>query len=161
MIGSLLYLTASRPNISYSVRVCARYQANPKESHMTTLKRIIKYVKTTIDFSVWYSKDTNDVLAGYFDTDWAGNADDRKSTLGGCFYVGNSLVSWMSKKQNSIFLSTVEATSLSVAVAPNFYGCKNSSMIMVFVKNILPSTVTIPVPSTSLRIRFNILKLNT
>ena len=133
MIGSLLYLTASRPNISYSVRVCARYQANPKESHMTTLKRIIKYVKTTIDFSVWYSKDTNDVLAGYFDTDWAGNADDRKSTLGGCFYVGNSLVSWMSKKQNSIFLSTVEATSLSVAVAPNFYGCKNSSMIMVFV----------------------------
>ena len=114
MIGSLLYLTASRPNISYSVRVCARYQANPKESHMTTLKRIIKYVKTTIDFSVWYSKDTNDVLAGYFDTDWAGNADDRKSTLGGCFYVGNSLVSWMSKKQNSIFLSTVEAKYIAV-----------------------------------------------
>ena len=114
MIGSLPYLTASRPNISYSVRVCARYQANPKESHMTTLKRIIKYVKTTIDFSVWYSKDTNDVLAGYFDTDWAGNADDRKSTLGGCFYVGNSLVSWMSKKQNSIFLSTVEAKYIAV-----------------------------------------------
>ena len=65
MIGSLLYLTASRPNINYSVGVCARYQANPKESHMTALKRIIKYVKTTVDFSVWYSKDTNDVLAGY------------------------------------------------------------------------------------------------
>ena len=65
MIGRLLYLTASRPNINYSVGVCARYQANPKESHMTALKRIIKYVKTTVDFSVWYSKDTNDVLAGY------------------------------------------------------------------------------------------------
>ena len=69
MIGSLLYLTASRPDISYSMGVCARYQANPKESHMIALKRIIKYVKTTADFGVWYNKDTNDVLAGYFDTD--------------------------------------------------------------------------------------------
>ena len=67
MIGSLLYLTASRPDISYSVGVCARYQANPKKSHMTALKRIIKYVKTIAEFGVWYSKDTNDVFAGYFD----------------------------------------------------------------------------------------------
>ena len=69
MIGSLLYLTTSRADISYSVGVCARYQANPKESHMIILKRIIKYVKTTADFSMWYSKDTNDVLVGYFDAD--------------------------------------------------------------------------------------------
>ena len=109
MIGSLLYLTTSRPDISYSVGVCARYQANPKESHMTTLKRIIKYVKITAEFGVWYNKDTSDVLAGYFDADWAGNSDDRKSNSGGCFYVGNNLVSWMSKKQNSISLSTAEA----------------------------------------------------
>ena len=67
MIGSLLYLTASKLDISYSVGVCARYQVNPKESHMIALKRIIKYVKTTVDFGVLYSKDTNDVLAGYFD----------------------------------------------------------------------------------------------
>ena len=93
MIDSLLYLTTSRPNINYSVGVCARYQANPKESHMIALKRIIKYVKTTADFGMWYSKDTNDVLASYSDADWAGNADDRKSTSGGCFYVGNNLVS--------------------------------------------------------------------
>ena len=77
MIGSLLYLTASRPDISYNVGVCARYQANPKESHMIALKRIIKYVKTTIDFGLWYSKNTNDVLAGYSDADLAGNVDDR------------------------------------------------------------------------------------
>ena len=69
MIGSLLYLTTSRPDISYSVGVCARYQANPKESHMIALKRIIKYVKTTADFDVWYNKDTNDVLVGYFEAD--------------------------------------------------------------------------------------------
>ena len=93
MIGSLLYLITSRPDISYSVGVCARYQANPKESHMTALKRIIKYVKTTAEFGVWYSKDTSDVLVGYSDADWAKNANDRKSTSGGFFYVGNNLVS--------------------------------------------------------------------
>ena len=109
MIGSLLYLTASRPDIIYSVRVCARYQANPKESYMIALKRIIKYVKTTAEFGVWYSKDTNDVLASYSNVDQAGNVDDRKSTSGGCFYVVNNLVSWMSKKQNSILLSITEA----------------------------------------------------
>ena len=69
MIGSLPYLTTSRSDISYSVKVCAKYQANPKESHMITLKRVIKYVKTTVDFGVWYSKDTNDVLVGYSDVD--------------------------------------------------------------------------------------------
>ena len=109
MIGSLLYLTASRPDISYSVGVCVRYQPNPKESNIIALKRIIKYVKATTDFGVWYSKNTNDVLAGYSDANWAGNVDDRKSTSGGCFYMGNNLISWMSKNQNSISLSTTEA----------------------------------------------------
>ena len=91
MIGSFLYLTASRPDISYNVGLCARYQDNPNESHMTALKRIIKYVKTTVEFDVWYSKDINDVLTGYSDADWARNANDGKSTSGGCFYVGNNL----------------------------------------------------------------------
>ena len=115
IIDSLLYLVASRPDISYSVGVCARYRANPKESHMTALKRIIKYVKTTAEFGVWYSNDTNDVLAGYSDADWAGNADDRKSTSRGYFYVGNNLVSWMSKKQNSISLSTAETQYIAAS----------------------------------------------
>ena len=79
IIGSLLYLTASRPDISYSVGVCGRYQANLKESHLIAVKRIIKYVKTTSNFVVWYDKDINDVLVGYFDMNWAGNADDQKS----------------------------------------------------------------------------------
>ena len=69
MIGSLLNLTTSRLDISYSVGVYARYQSNPKESHIIALKRIIKYFKTTVDFGVWYSKDTNDVLAGYSNAD--------------------------------------------------------------------------------------------
>ena len=81
---------------------------------MTALKRIIKYVKTTVELGVQYSKDTNDVLARYSNVDWAGNADDRKSTSGGCFYVGNNLVSQMSKKQNSISLSTAKAEYIVV-----------------------------------------------
>ena len=116
MISSLLYLATSRSDISYSVGVYARYQANPKESHITTLKRIIKYVKTTAEFGVWYNKDTKDVLARYSDADWAGNADDRKSTSGGCFYVGNNLVSWMRKKQNSISLYTTEAEYIIASI---------------------------------------------
>ena len=69
MIGIVIYLTTSRPNISYSVGVCVRYSANLKESHMIALKKIIMYVKSTADFGVWYSKDTNDVLTGYSDAD--------------------------------------------------------------------------------------------
>jgi hypothetical protein len=109
MIGSLLYLTASRPDIAFSVGVCARFQENPKESRLTTVKRIIRYVNDTLPYGIWYSRDTNLVVAGYSDTDWTGNANDRKSTSGGCFYVGNNLVAWMSKKQDSISLSTAEA----------------------------------------------------
>ena len=109
MIGSLLYLTAKRPDISYSVGVCARYRANPKESYITVVKRIIKYVNTTSNFGVWYDKDTNDILARYSDANLVGNADDQKSTSSGCFYLVNNLVLWMSKKQNFISLSTAEA----------------------------------------------------
>jgi len=98
MIGSLLYLIASRPNIAFSVGVCARFQANPKESHLTIVKRIIKYVNDTINHGIWYSRVTNLVLASYFDADWGGNADDRKSSSGGCFYVGTNLVALMSRK---------------------------------------------------------------
>ena len=82
---------------------------------MSALKRIIKYVKTTANFGVWYNKDTNDVLTGYSNADWAGNADDKKSTSGGCFYVGNNFVSWISKKQNFISLSTSKVECIATS----------------------------------------------
>ena len=85
MIGSLLYLTASRPDICYSVGVCARYQSDPKESHITVVKRIIRYISGTLDYGIWYSKDTNISLASFSDANWAGNANDRKSTSGRFF----------------------------------------------------------------------------
>eukprot|EP00252_Welwitschia_mirabilis_P018561 TRINITY_DN4120_c1_g1_i6.p1 TRINITY_DN4120_c1_g1~~TRINITY_DN4120_c1_g1_i6.p1 ORF type:complete len:221 (-),score=23.51 TRINITY_DN4120_c1_g1_i6:406-1023(-) len=109
IIGSLLYVTASRPDIAHSVGVCARYQSDPKESHYFCVKRILKYLKYTQNFGLWYSYDTSLDLVGYSDADWAGCIDDRKSTSGACFYMGNCLVSWLSKKQNTTSLSTAEA----------------------------------------------------
>src|ERR1044072_6114369 len=109
MIGSLLYLTASRPDISYAVGVCARYQAQPKTSHLMQVKRIIKYVSGTSDYGMLYTHDTTSSLVGFCDADWAGSADDRKSPSGGCFFVGNNLISGFSKKQNCVSLSTAEA----------------------------------------------------
>ena len=114
MIGSLLYLIASRPDICYSVGVCARYQSNPKESHTTAVKRIIRHVSGTLDYGIWYYKDSNICFAGFSDADWTGNTDDRKSTIGGCFYLGNNLISWHNKKYNSISLSTTEVECIVV-----------------------------------------------
>ncbi|KAK0597388.1 hypothetical protein LWI29_024823 [Acer saccharum] len=78
-------------------------------SPTSLVKRIIRYVNGTSNYGIWYSFDTNASLVGFSDADWAGNCDDRKSTSGGCFFLGNNLVSWFCKKQNSISLSTAEA----------------------------------------------------
>ena len=109
MIGSLLYLTASRPDITFAVGVCAIYQAEPKMSHLTQVKRILKYVNSTSDYGILFSHSENSRLVGYCDADWSGSANDRKSTSGGCFFLGNNLISWFSKKQNCVSLSTAEA----------------------------------------------------
>ncbi|XP_062094128.1 uncharacterized mitochondrial protein AtMg00810-like [Humulus lupulus] len=103
MIGNLLYITAGRPNICFSVGVYARSQSVPTELHLIGVKRILKYLTGTTDFGLWYSCDTNLSSVSFSDSDWAGNLDDQKSTSGDCFYVGNNLVSWHSKKKNSIF----------------------------------------------------------
>ncbi|WVZ97695.1 hypothetical protein U9M48_043209 [Paspalum notatum var. saurae] len=109
MIGSLLYLTASRPDIMFSVYLCARFQAAPKESHLTAVKRILRYLKHTPSIGLWYPEGAKLELLGYSDLDFAGYHVDRKSTSGGCHLLGRSLVSWSSKKQNYVALSTAEA----------------------------------------------------
>ena len=93
MIGSLLYLTASRPDIMFSVCLCARFQANPKESHLMAVKRIMKYLKGTTNVGLWYPKDSICNLIGYSDTDYVGCKTERKSTSGTCHILGNALVS--------------------------------------------------------------------
>ena len=109
MIGSLLYLTASRPDIMFSVCLCARYQSCPKESHVIAVKRIFRYLVGTCNLGLFYPHDTSFELLGYSDADFAGCRLDRKSTSGTCHFLGNALVSWHSKKQNSVALSTAEA----------------------------------------------------
>jgi hypothetical protein len=109
MIGSLLYLCASRLDIMFSVCMCARFQANPKEVHLRVVKRIMRYLVYTPKFGLWYPKGFNFDLIGYFDADWAGCKIDRKNTSRTYQFLGRSLVSWASKKQNSVALSTAES----------------------------------------------------
>jgi hypothetical protein len=109
MIGSLLYLCASRPNIMFSVCMCTRFQADHMEVHLRAVKIIMRYLVYTPKFGLWYPKGSTFDLIGYSDADWTRCKIDRKSTSGTCQFLGRSLVSWASKKQNSVALSTAEA----------------------------------------------------
>ncbi|KAA0039199.1 gag-pol polyprotein [Cucumis melo var. makuwa] len=134
MIGSLLYLTASRPDIAYVVGICAQYQSNPRTSHLNAVKQIIKYVHEATNFGILYSYDTSSESVGYCDADCACSTGDRKSTSGRCFFLGNNLVSWFSKKQNCVSLSTAEAEYIAAGI-----GCTQ----MIWMKNMLNEYVII------------------
>ncbi|RVW90629.1 Retrovirus-related Pol polyprotein from transposon RE2 [Vitis vinifera] len=104
--------TSSERALDFAKEMKSQFEmsmACPKESHLIALKRVIRYIAGTLELGIWYPFDTHSDVACYTDADWAGNVDDRKNTSGGCFYIGNCLVAWMSKKQNSISLSTAEA----------------------------------------------------
>ena len=116
MIRSLLYLTASRPDIMYSVCLCARFQSSPKESHLSAIKRILRYLKGTMEIDLWYPKGDNFELIGFSDVDFTGCKVERKSTSGTCHFLRHSLVSWHSKKQNLVALSTAEAEYIAVSL---------------------------------------------
>ncbi|WVZ93801.1 hypothetical protein U9M48_039756 [Paspalum notatum var. saurae] len=109
MIGSLLYLIATRPDIQFAVCLCARYQASPKTSHCQAVKHIFRYLKFTPELGLWYSSGSSLSLRGFSDADHACCRIDRKSTSGTCKLLGTSLVSWSSRKQASVSLSTTES----------------------------------------------------
>ncbi|XP_075091530.1 secreted RxLR effector protein 161-like [Nicotiana tabacum] len=109
MIGSLLYLTSSRSDIVFSVCLYARYQANPKGSHLKAVKRILRYLKGTKNLCLWYPRGYNFKLVSYADADYAVFHIDGKSTSGIAHFLGYCLVSWETKKQNVVALSTAEA----------------------------------------------------
>ncbi|KAK2367888.1 putative mitochondrial protein [Trifolium repens] len=115
MIGSLLYLTASRPDILYSVCLCARFQSDPREPHLTAVKRIFRYLKGTTSLGLLYKKSFDCKLVGFCDADYAGDKIERKSTSGNCQFIGENLISWASKRQATIALSTTEAEYISAA----------------------------------------------
>jgi len=114
MIGSLLYLFASKPDIMFSVCMCARFQSNPKESQLSAVKRIIRYLIGTMNIGLWYPKNSKCNLIGYSDSDFVGSKTDRKRKSGTCHFIGSALVSWHSKKHNSVALSTAEAEYIYV-----------------------------------------------
>ncbi|WVZ52775.1 LOW QUALITY PROTEIN: hypothetical protein U9M48_003797 [Paspalum notatum var. saurae] len=115
MIGSLLYLTATRPDIQFAVCLCARYQASPRTSHRQAVKRIFRYLKFTPELGLSYSSGSSLSLRGFSDADHAGCRIDCKSTSGTCQLLGTSLVSWSSRKQASVSLSTTEAEYIAAA----------------------------------------------
>ncbi|CAM8888209.1 unnamed protein product [Rhodiola kirilowii] len=115
MIGSLLYLTISKPDIMFSVCQCARFQAEPRESHVKAVKRILRYLKGTEKLVLWYPRVKSLRLEGFTDADFAGDRTDRKSTFGMAQFLGSCLVSWGSNKQNSMALSTAEAEYIAAA----------------------------------------------
>jgi hypothetical protein len=109
VIDNLLYVTDSRLDVMQEVGQVARFQTTPKESHVMVVKRIFKYLKGTEEFGLWYTKGNYLSFIAYTDVDWASSIDDRRRTSGSTFYLGDCLVSWLSKKQSSISLSTTKA----------------------------------------------------
>ncbi|GJW26823.1 hypothetical protein Tco_0040634 [Tanacetum coccineum] len=115
MVGSLMYLTASRPDLVFVVCMCARYQASPTKKHLEALKRVFRYLRGTINWGLWYPKDTAMVLTAYADADHACCQDTQISTSGSAQFLGDKLVSWSSKKHKSIAISTTEAEYIAMS----------------------------------------------
>ncbi|GJS00606.1 putative ribonuclease H-like domain-containing protein [Tanacetum coccineum] len=115
MIGSFMYLTASRPDIMYAVCVCSRFQVTPKTSHLNAVKRIFKYLKGKPNLGLWYPRESPFDLEAFSDSDYGGSNLDRKSTTGGCQFLGQRLISWQCKKQTIVATSTTEAEYVAAA----------------------------------------------
>ena len=109
MIGLLLYLTVNRPDIQFSVCLCVRFQANPKESHLIAVKRIFRYLSKMINIGLWYPRGCKFTLHAFLDADYAGCKLDQKSTSDTCQILAGCLISWSSRKQGTVALSTAEA----------------------------------------------------
>ncbi|XP_050895534.1 secreted RxLR effector protein 161-like [Lathyrus oleraceus] len=109
LVGSLHYLTCTRPGISLSVGIVSRFMEEPVYIHWKALKRILRYIQGTMSLGMFYSNSDKYKLVGYSDSDWCGDIDDRKSTSGYVFFMGNTAFTWLSKKQPIVTLSTCEA----------------------------------------------------
>jgi hypothetical protein len=130
MVGCLMYLLATRPDIAFSVCLVARYMERPTEIHVAAVKRIMRYLKGSLSFGIWYrSGDVDDLqMIGWTDSDYAGDSDDRKSTSGYVFKLASGAISWSSKKQPIVTLSTTEA---------EFVAAASSACQAVWLRNVL------------------------
>ena len=116
MIGKLQYVVYTRPDIAIVVGIVARFLAKPRENHMMAIKRILRYLKRTKDYGLWYKLGGNPKLKVFADVDWVGKINDRNSTSGGSFFLGKMLVSWTSKKKHCTSQSTTEAEYVAIVV---------------------------------------------
>nr|GEY80562.1 retrovirus-related Pol polyprotein from transposon TNT 1-94 [Tanacetum cinerariifolium] len=115
MIGTLLYLTASRPDLQFAICMCARYQAWPIEKHVHAVKRIFRYLCGTVHRGLWYPKDSSVILTAFADADHAGCQDTRRSTSGSVQFLGERLISWSSKRQKSAVISSTKAEYIALS----------------------------------------------
>nr|GEW67074.1 hypothetical protein [Tanacetum cinerariifolium] len=115
MIGSLMYLIVSRPDIMFAVCACARHQVTPKECHMQAVKRIFRYLKGHPKLGLWYLKDSPFELVAYSDSDYGDATQDRKSTTEGCQFLGRRLISWQCKKQTIVATSIIKVEYVATA----------------------------------------------
>jgi hypothetical protein len=109
IIGSLMYLTNTKPDICFAVNTLSQFLVEPRHVHLVVAKHVMRYLKGTLDCGLNYDGDHDFTLSGYTDSDWAGSVSDRKSTSGCCFSLGSTMISWQSRKQSIIALSTAEA----------------------------------------------------
>ena len=117
LVGSLIYLTLTQPDITHAVGVVSRYMQKPKKPHLEAVRRILRYVKGTVDFGLLYRKEEACKIVGYCDADYAGDHDTRRSTTGYVFSLGSGAISWCSKRQPTVSLSTTEAEYRAAAMA--------------------------------------------
>ncbi|XP_062086225.1 secreted RxLR effector protein 161-like [Humulus lupulus] len=134
LVGSLIYLTLTRPDILYAVGVASRYMQHPKKPHLEAVRQMLRYVKDTINYGLLYKKGDEVKIVGYCDVDYAGNHDIRRSTIGYVFKLGSGAVSWYSKKQPTVSLSTTEAEYRASAIVANegstpIYGQCNATLL--------------------------------
>nr|GEZ62401.1 uncharacterized mitochondrial protein AtMg00810-like [Tanacetum cinerariifolium] len=115
MIGTLLYLTASRPDLQFAICMCARYQARPTEKYVHAVKRILRYLRGTVHQGLWYPKDSSVTVTAFADSDHAGCQDTRRSTSGSVQFLGERLISWSSKRQKSAAISSTEAEYIALS----------------------------------------------
>jgi hypothetical protein len=117
LIGSLMYLVNTRPDIFFVVNMLSQFQVEPRQEHWVAAKHILRYLHGTIMYGLRYASNSEVKLHGFTDSDWAGSAEDRKSTSGLCFSLGSTMISWASRKQKSVALNTAEAKYIAACDA--------------------------------------------
>ncbi|XP_050889810.1 secreted RxLR effector protein 161-like [Lathyrus oleraceus] len=115
LVGSLIYLTSTRPDLLYAMSLISRYMSQPTELHLNAAKRVLRYVKGTTSFGILYQKGASNMLTAYNDSDYAECLEDRKSTSGYAFMISSGAVAWSSRKQPIVTLSTTEAEYVAAA----------------------------------------------